>query len=321
LSQDEVVPAVVLIDSTGCRELDAVQTVLTGALKVPAVRVTGADLSSLRASFDLQTGVLTIGRRRVRPTVAWVRNAAARTLSESDSGLDQRRPFHAESWSIFLSQITATAAAAVPGAEPGRVDQLVDASRLGVSVPRTVVTTSARESLADWGPAKIVIKLPGSHFSRPRPSLADAYFAEVVDHADALPDWAESGSPVIVQEYVVHVRELRVYYLNGAVCALEVSKPSPASVWTAPHRTGVLQVECPRNVQDVVLQLTEAWKLTYGAFDVLVAPDGTPVFLEVNADGDWLWFERKAGWSGVTFIAATMVQELHDRATHAVAGS
>jgi hypothetical protein len=59
-----------------------------------------------------------------------------------------------------------------------------------------------------------------------------------------------------------------------------------------------------------VRTLCAAWGLRYGAFDLLVTSTGEIVFLEANPDGDWLWFEHKAGWHGVSFLAAVMVREL-----------
>ena len=37
--------------------------------------------------------------------------------------------------------------------------------------------------------------------------------------------------PVVVQEYVAHDRELRVYYLNGGICAFQVTTPDPSAFW------------------------------------------------------------------------------------------
>jgi len=305
--------AVVLVDCSRCREMEVLRTLLVEALDVPVVRVGGDDLLSLGASLDLETGIVALGRRRIRPTAVWVRNTSSQSVSVDDPGGSRRRRFFVDSWSLFLNQLIAVATVAIPGREPGRIEQVIDAFRLGVRVPRTEVTTDVREAVSGWDCAKVVVKPLGPHFPTPRPIPADAHFAEVVDRRGTLPSWVEPGSPVVVQEYVEHVRELRVYYVDGAVGAIEVSKPTPASLWTEPDRTRACRVECPPNVRHAVQALAEAWDLRYGAFDLLVTSDGRPVFLEVNTDGDWLWFERKAGWNGVTFMAATMLRDLHER--------
>ena len=118
-----------------------------------------------------------------------------------------------------------------------------------------------------------------------------------------------------MQEYVVHARELRVYYLDGGVCAFDVRKRDPASFWTDPASVTVTRVDCPEDAASAVRALCAAWNLVYGAFDLLVTPTGELVFLEANPDGGWLWFESRARWHGVSFMAAVMLRELFVRGT------
>jgi hypothetical protein len=310
MGQDRATSAVVLVDLSACRELAVVETVLAEALNTPSVRISDQQLPKVRVSLEIDARVLVVDGQRIRPTVVWIRHTSAPAVWANRSGHFADRPFLQESWSLFLSQVTAIAAASIPGREPGHVDQLSAAARLGVAVPRTTVTTSLTESPAHRDAAATVVKVLGLHFAGQR-DLTQGYFAEVFDGSRSLPSWADSRAPVIVQEYVEHVRELRVYFLNGGICAFDVRKPCPGSIWTAPDRVWVSPVDCPPAVAEVVRRLAVEWNLRYGAFDLLVTPAGRPVFLEVNADGDWLWFERKAGWSGVTLMAAAMIRDLH----------
>jgi len=307
MGQDRAVSAVVLVDASACRELDAVAGLLAGALGVPTVRVSAAELSTTTLTMELGTGVLTVGDRRVRPTVAWVRHAGAPALwAYTGNGFDLR------SWSSFLDQIAAVAAVTLPGREPGHVDQLVDAERRGVSVPRTTVTTDPAASALRRAASVTTVKAVGPHFAED----AEPYPAEIVGRRDEPPAWARGRTPVIVQQYVPHARELRVYYLDGAVCSFDVRKKAPSAIWFDPGDVAVTRTRTSRAVAQLVHRLATAWGLRYGAFDLLETPGGDLVFLEVNADGDWIWFEGRAAWpGGVTFLAAAMVNDLH---THAL---
>jgi hypothetical protein len=69
-------------------------------------------------------------------------------------------------------------------------------------------------------------------------------------------------------------------------------------------------VESPASVEAATRLLASAMALRFGAFDFLIR-DGTPVFLEVNPDGDWRWAERKSRTTLVTLAAARMLTELH----------
>ena len=312
MDQDRAVSAVVLADASDCRELDAVASLLAGALGVPTVRISAAELSLATITMELATGVLTVGDRRVRPTVAWVRHAATPALwAYAGNGFDLR------SWSSLLAQIAAVAAVALPGREPGQVDQLVDARRRGVSVPRTTVTTDPAASVRRAA-SVTVVKAVGPHFgedARPCP-------AAIVGGRDEPPAWAGGRTPVIVQQYVPHARELRVYYLDGAVCSFDVRKTTPSSIWSDPTGVVVARTRTPHAVARLVRRLATAWGLRYGAFDLLETPGGDMVFLEVNADGDWMWFEGRAAWpGGVTFLAAAMVSDLHARALREAAAA
>jgi hypothetical protein len=161
----------------------------------------------------------------------------------------------------------------------------------------------------------VIIKVPDFRLFEPQRRAWPAYLPRVVDRDAVEGDRVVGGLPVLVQEYVPHSRELRVYYLNGGVCAFEVRQPDPASIWTDPASVIVTRTDCPEVAEAAVRTLCAAWNLRYGAFDLLVSRAGELVFLEANPDGDWLWYERKARWHGVSFMAAVMVRDLFIRGT------
>ncbi|MER6362377.1 hypothetical protein [Kitasatospora sp. NPDC001527] len=63
-----------------------------------------------------------------------------------------------------------------------------------------------------------------------------------------------------------------------------------------------------------------AMNLRYGAFDFLLSA-GTPVFLEVNPDGDWRWAERPTHGTPVTAAVAAMLTTLHHAAVRDLPGA
>ncbi|MEV6602168.1 hypothetical protein AB0M36_35760 [Actinoplanes sp. NPDC051346] len=308
---DRIAPhhAVVLMDGAGGRELEVVRDLLT-ALRVPTVLLTNADLDGFPVTFDLSERVLTVGDRRVRPAVVWTRHTGAATLAARAAGGGSG--VEAASWAGFAHQLTASADHRLPGRAPVGTVQVLDARRLGVRTPRTVVTTDVAAAARQLGSRRVIVKTPDFRATEPNPQRWTAHLPMVVDRRD-VPD-ADISGPRVVQEYIPHVRELRVYHLNGGICAFEVHKTDPAVVWTDPAAVRVSRVDCPLAVVAAVRRLCVAWGLRYGAFDLLLTRTGEPVFLEANTDGDWLWYERRAGWHGVSFMAAVMVRELfaHD---------
>ncbi|MFI5496411.1 hypothetical protein [Actinoplanes sp. NPDC051859] len=298
-------PAVVLVDGAGGRELAVVRD-LMGSLQMPVLLLTDTDFGAARVSFDLSRRALIVGERRVRPAVVWTRHAGAATIAARASG--RRSGVEAASWAGLVHQLTASADHRLPGRAPVGTVQLLDARRLGVRTPRTIVTTDVAGAARLLGSRRIVVKTPDFRISEPDRRKWPAHLPAIVDRNDL--SGGDTEGPRVVQEYVPHARELRVYHLNGGICAFEVHKHEPATVWTDPGAVEVSQVRCPAAVAAVVRTLSVAWGLRYGAFDLLLTHGGEPVFLEVNTDGDWLWYERRAGWHGVSFMAAVMVREL-----------
>ncbi len=193
---------------------------------------------------------------------------------------------------------------------PGVLCQLDLARRYGIAAPRAVLTTDPHLVRDEFDGPRVVVKAAGHHFVEPVPGRLHGIFPTVLDRAD-LAGGPRPGPPVIVQEYVEHEAELRVYFVGGQLHAFEVTKTAPADPWTAPDRLGVRALPSPPpDVAAATRTLAAAMSLRYGAFDFLLSA-GTPVFLEVNPDGDWRWAERRTRTTPVTVAVAAMLAALH----------
>jgi hypothetical protein len=308
--------AVVLVSCAGGRELEVVRDALTNSLNTPTVLVTPANLASTAMWFNLNTGLLDVDGRRVRPAVVWVRHSSPGAMVAQAQPTGSVTPLDATSWCRLLEQVSASTNAALPGsAIVGSGSQLMDAGRLGVNVPRTVVTTDVIAGVRQMTTPTVIVKIPDFRLHEPNRQTWPAYSPKIIDRDAVAGDTAAGGRPVVVQEYVAHARELRVYYLNGGICAFGIHKREPSSLWTDPAGVTVSRADCPEDAEKAVRTLCAAWNLRFGAFDLLVSNTGELVFLEANPDGDWLWFERKARWHGVSFMAAVMVRELFVQGT------
>ncbi|MEO3813301.1 hypothetical protein ABGB17_30230 [Sphaerisporangium sp. B11E5] len=298
-------PCVVLADRAGRAEFAALQRTLA-TLGVPSVHVEAGAAPGL--SVVPGDGTITLDGRLVAPTVVW-----ARDLPPGPVPADAAARVRADSWRALVGQLRALAPTALPGGAPGRLEQLAGAAREGVRTPRTVVTTDPGPAAAAMPGPYVVVKVLDEHFVETAPGLLVGVFPEVVPREDAA-RWAPLDFPVIVQEHVRHDAELRVYHLDGAVHAYAVTKSAPDALWRDAASVAVAPVPSPPAVTEAVRRLSARWCLAFGAFDVLL--DGEDVvFLEVNADGDWRWYESRAGDRAVSLAAARMVRELHLQAS------
>ncbi|GAB3163352.1 hypothetical protein GCM10027161_75670 [Microbispora hainanensis] len=344
----DAVPCVVLADRAGCAEFAVLQDTLHH-LGVPSVRVDAESVATLRVSATMAAptrtdnptadrfttdrqggfaadgapgerggaargrtcGVLDLDGRRIAPTVVWARHFSPRAMPVSANAAQTL--LRAESWDAFVRRLCSLAPESLPLSRPGnglgRLEQLAGAAAAGIRVPRTIVTTDPAEAAAAMPGSRVVVKVVGEHFVETSPGLLTGVLPEIVTRAEVMRRPA-LDYPVIVQEHVEHDAELRVYHVAGAVHAYAVAKRAPDSPWREEAGVTVTPVAAPPAVADAVRRLAGLWGLTYGAFDLLLSA-GEVVFLEVNTDGDWRWFEAKAGGRAVSTAVALAIRTLH----------
>jgi len=171
--------------------------------------------------------------------------------------------------------------------------QLAVAERVGLTVPRTLVTND---------PARARAFLDG------RPG------APVVHKAlDAQPgDWQPTRlvgpddvprldrvrfAPVVLQEYVpgvdVRVTVVGETLFSAAIDARETS--SPHDFRPVVEEARITACDLPPEVATRVRTLLGILGLRYGAVDLRRRDDGEHVFLEVNPSGQWLFVEERTG--------------------------
>ncbi|MFG1963438.1 BTAD domain-containing putative transcriptional regulator [Nonomuraea sp. NPDC049028] len=306
-------PCVVLVDRAGINEFAVLQRGLR-TLGVPSVRIDAGSIGDLRILTRLDDGSLTVNGRRIIPTVTWVRHFSPRAVRGENGSAASL--FRADSWAALIDQLSSLSAARLPGgSDLGRLVQLDDAAEAGVRTPRTIATTDLGAASAALASDRVIVKALDQHFVETEPGTLHGVFPEIVAGVAArkLP---ARDAPMIVQEYVDHWAELRVYFVDGEIRAFRVGKPSPEAIWRDEASVTVSPAAAPEPVVEAVHRLAGIWGLRYGAFDFLLTRQG-PVFLEVNRDGDWRWFEAKAGVDDVSIATLSTVRTLHRQVARA----
>jgi hypothetical protein len=302
-------PTVMLLSRVCDGELGSLQ-VLLGKAGIPSARVNADELTGASVVIDAGARAIQVNGRWLAPTVSWIRHFSGQAIEgNGDPGDDL---FLRESWQAAAAALAAITMTDVAPRPRGLLSQLRLARQHQVAVPRTIVTTDLAAARDVFQCPRLVIKAVHEHFTEVLPGRLTGRFPVIVERRE-LPGQPGGGPPVVVQEYVEHDTELRIYYLNGRLHCFEIDKRSPADLWTAADRVGVRYVTPPAAVAAATRLLATAMSLYYGAFDFLVR-NGSPVFLEVNPDGDWHWAERKARTSVVTLGVARMLADLHREA-------
>jgi hypothetical protein len=298
------VPCVLLLSRSCDSDLDAVQNALAGA-GLRAARLNADELAAADLVVDPEGGTARVHGRWLAPTVTWVRHFSADAIEAA--GDPAYRLFLRESWREAAGQLAEISGASIGLRRPALLSQLRLARRHRVAVPRTVVTTDPSRAGSAFECPRLVIKAVHRHFVEAAPGRLSGIFPTIVERHGLS---GGPGPPVIVQEYVEHEAEWRVYYVAGQVHGFQVGKDSPAGLWAPGDRVEVRSGEPPPAMVCATELLASAMSLRYGAFDFLVR-DGTPVFLEVNPDGDWRWAEQRARTGPVTTAVTRMLADLH----------
>jgi hypothetical protein len=299
-------PGAVLLSRAHDSELDAVSTLLT-RVNIPNLRINADHLDDVEVMLDPAGGYIGLNGRRIAPMVTWIRHFAATAIA--CAGRPVADQFIRESWAATASQLAQMSAVTIAAARPGILTQQRLAAQHQIAVPRTLLTNDLPRAARLIGSRRLVIKAAHQHFVEAEPGLLSGVFPVVVSSQRLTGQIAPDG-PVIVQEYVEHDTELRVYYVDGQLQTFDVGKATPADPWLAPDRVTARLVPPPPAVAWSAQRLAEAMSLRYAAFDFLLR-DRSVIFLEVNPDGDWLWLEAKSGQHPVTAAVGRMLSGLH----------
>lgn len=273
---------------------------------IPCSRLDAEDTGSTRVRIRLDETAIEIGEHRFRCSVAWIRHFSMRAAHSRSATAD--RMLSRDSWQAFVDEMPALATTVVGARRLGRVRQLRDAAAAGVRVPRTALLCSA--AAPAWPDVdKFVVKVLDRHYIEAAPGGFTWYFPRVVGREE-IGKHVGGQFPRLIQEFVPHDHEVRVYAVAGELCAFRVDKSLPEDIWTRPGQVEVRAVAAPPAARAAVRMLARRWRLVYGAFDFLMCGDEA-TFLEVNEHGDWRWFERKAETSAVGDAVVRAIRDLH----------
>lgn len=182
-----------------------------------------------------------------------------------------------------------------------KFQQLIHASKLGISVPRTLITNSPSDAkrFLEEAEGDLLVKVihtgnverDGVNHCLPSKKISRDRFVELCELV--------KNAPTQIQDYVEKEYELRVTVIGRNVFAVKIDSQlndatkvdwRPQTVLN-PHSI----VSLPDEITEFCRTFIEDQRLLYGAMDFIVDPVGRYVFLENNPSGQYLWLEDKTG--------------------------
>jgi len=233
-----------------------------------------------------------------RPTVPdAVTDPAMRKLVVKDNRAALRGALMAGFTGTWISDPYATERA------QNKLVQLSVARSVGLTVPRTLVSTdpaTVRAFTRDHGGtviAKTLTGLLGTSLQAGRVTL------------DSLSDDDEiTVSATVYQEEVPGTDHLRVMVFGDKVHTARIR--SGELDWRLANDMEVAPVAIDDRLGWALGEVTSRLGLRMGVFDVKVRPDGQPVFLEVNPQGQFLFVEGMSDMPLAQAFAEFVVEEL-----------
>ncbi|MEV0282424.1 ATP-grasp ribosomal peptide maturase [Streptomyces sp. NPDC050610] len=230
----------------------------------------------------------------------WPGVARALALSEARSGL------LGVLGSLPVRWINHPAADAAANYKPR---QLAVAARVGLDVPRSVITSDPDHAREFIGADQVVYKGLGGGVLGPGGKRQ--FLPVALVSADEVDDGL-AGTAHLLQERVPKAFEVRLTVIGSRMFPVAIHAGSEAARldWRSDYRSLAYgPVDMPPEVVKGVRRLMDELGLYFGALDFAVTPDGRWVFFEVNPNGQWHWIAVKAGIPLVQAMAGALQGE------------
>lgn len=179
-------------------------------------------------------------------------------------------------------------------------EQLRTAARLGLDVPRSLVTNEperVREMAADVPSGLVCKPLHSGHLSID--GKEGLFFTSRLPSVDG--DLLGLGrEPYLFQEFVPKLYDVRVTVIGDRVFAVRIESQAEdrASVdWRRvdAHRLEHREEDLPPDIAEACSALLEYYGLRFGAIDLARDTEGRYRFFELNPNGQWVWIEQLMG--------------------------
>lgn len=263
--------------------------------------------ASVRVGPDGSSGELQCGEDRCdlsRLTAVWWR-VKPLSVTDFDPGRSSAGTrFARREWRALLDSLEFFASGArwVNPRLPHRralskLRQLSVARSVGLEVPPTLVTNEPdRAERFVRGRDAAIYKAMTWFYDPPDRMI---FTSPVSGDEIASDPAAVRRAPCLFQTRLDKSWELRVTVVGSRIFPVRIDPGSNEVMpidWRRDHdAVSYRSVELDEDLAGRILEMNSRLDIDFGAYDLVVRPDGEPVFLEVNPAGQWLWLEYATG--------------------------
>lgn len=181
-----------------------------------------------------------------------------------------------------------------------KVLQMEEALKLGMCVPKTLISSSPQQAQAFKDEVGDIVVKPLAHQIVRMDDKVHVFFTSRV-RADTPIDFSLLGSsPAIFQEEIQRVCDIRTIVVGDQAFSMEIHQVR-SKKGDVDYRQGMdrdLEFKAhylPADLHQASIDLVKKLGLKYGAMDYILGVDGNYYFLENNPCGAWKFVENYAG--------------------------
>lgn len=177
--------------------------------------------------------------------------------------------------------------------------QLELASRLGLSIPETLITNRPDDVLKfyDHCDGQVIYKMisESSNFAIPRSERPAGISTMPLRKKDLAFIDQVALAPHCFQKKIDKAYDLRVTVVGQRIFSIKIeSQTGKGKIdWRHDYTVPMIAYELENHLSEKCLQLTKELGLNYGAIDLVRATTGEYFFLEINSAGQFLWAEDR----------------------------
>ncbi|KUJ56720.1 ATP-grasp domain-containing protein [Chryseobacterium aquaticum] len=176
--------------------------------------------------------------------------------------------------------------------------QLQYAKSIGFNIPKTIISTNPNQ-IRDFyfsHNEKIILK-PFWNSKLFQNNKTKLLFTNLVDkkHIDDLDNM--EITPIIFQEYIEKKIEYRITVVEDEifVASVDSQKNEKTKIDWRRDNSKFQKDKIPKEIENKCLELVKMLGLKFGAIDLIQDEYDNFYFLEINANGQWVWIESDTG--------------------------
>ncbi|KIV58389.1 hypothetical protein AM501_28630 [Aneurinibacillus migulanus] len=192
-----------------------------------------------------------------------------------------------------------------------KILQLQLAKKIGFSLPTSVITNSVSSVQQLINKTKAVVK-PLSYgrimdIKAKRLGIIQTNLVDPAANFESL-----ELSPAYFQYYIQKDMEIRATIVGREVFAVQINSSDPIDWRKQDAIIEYKPIQMPKEIVQKCFELMDELQLSFGAFDFIVH-NGEYIFLEINANGQWLWLEEATklniSWAIINHLKGETISE------------